>query len=558
MIILPLTLQDTLLVGTNSIKNIHIYNLGSFGALYYSITENPEVNWLNVSPDTGNVLPYNFDNININFDASGLAAGIYSTKLFVAGNDSINCQDTVDVTLKVIGPNSITCSDTLFVGNVAVGDTDSTSFWIYNNSLANFYFDLFISPYPFDNNEYIFPHLKNNSNWTLQFAHPLFGTNSGVEFDGTYFYITQAFSSLINQYDNTGNYIGQFSIPGVSGLYDLAFDGMYMYGGTTGNTIYKMDFYTQSLIGTINSPNQTVRHIAYDEINDAFWVGNWNTDIDLVDRSGTVLNTIPAMTMGLQLQGSAYDNYSDGGPFLWVFDQGSGPSTPHYIRQIDLISGTLTGVQYDVTNDFPNTNGIGGGLFVTNDYIQNTITLGGILRDTSDIVFGYEIGSDLPWVEINPTTGIIQPSDSAEIKVYWFGQNSPSVNEGYINIPSNDPLNPIISLVHLILNTIVSGIDNEQEYLPAKYALHQNYPNPFNPTTIIKYDLKENSRVNLSVFNLLGEKVKTLVDGVESAGNNSIEWDGKNEYREEVSTGVYIYRMKVSNFFKTRKMIFMK
>jgi len=575
MTVAPTTINDTLLTGTTSMNNIKIFNnQTSPSVLNFTVSIDSMVNWLIIEPIGGSVVSLDSSDLLLSINTSNLIAGDYLTHLIITGNDTNNSIDSVTIILKVIDFNSVTCSDTLLEGNVAVGETDSTSFWIYNNSSANFYFDLFISPYPFENNENIFQSLKIDSNWTLQFAHPLFGTNSGVEFDGTYFYVTQSFSNFINQYDNTGNYIGQFSIPGVSGLRDLAFDGTYMYGGSAGNIIYEMDFYTQSLIGTINSPNQTVRHIAYDELNNAFWVGNWNTDIDLVDRTGTVLNTIPAITMGLQLQGSAYDNYSDGGPFLWVFDQGSGPGTPHYIRQIELSSGTLTGVQYNVTNDFPNSNGIGGGLFVTNDYIQNKITLGGILRDTTDILFGYDIGSDLPWVEIDPTTGIIPPIDSAEIKVYWFGPNSPSVIEGYISTPSNDPVNPIISLVHLVLNTVVSSINEDAQKIPNKYFLHQNYPNPFNPATTIGYDLKENALVNLSIFNILGEKIRTLVNTNVSSGFKSVEWDGLNDVGEQVSTGIYIYKLEVidasitlrhrsgehsaSKYIQSRKMVFMK
>ena len=285
---------------------------------------------------------------------------------------------------------------------------------------------------------------------------------------------------------------------------------------------------------------------------------------------------VPAYSSGLRIYGSAYDGYSAGGPFLWVFDQGSGPGTPQYIRQIDLSTGYLTGVKHDVTSDFPNSTGLAGGLFVTNDYLQNTVTLGGLLNDTaSDILFGYEIRSDYhSWVEIYPTDGIIFPADSHEIKVYWYGRDTVTINEGFVSTYTNDPVNPIKNLVYLVLNTILSNINGQYNHIPNNYTLHQNYPNPFNPTTTIKYDLKENSFVNIAIYNILGEKVRTLINQSESAGFNSVIWDGLNDAGEQVSTGVYIYKLEVKNtsttlrhrsgehsaskFIQSRKMIYMK
>ncbi|MCB0313018.1 MAG: hypothetical protein KDH84_07120, partial [Calditrichaeota bacterium] len=86
------------------------------------------------------------------------------------------------------------------------------------------------------------------------------------------------------------------------------------------------------------------------EANDAFWVGNWDTDVALVSRSGATLSTISAAAHGLGgMYGSAYDKYSTGGPYLWLFDQGLGAGFPQLLHQIDLSSNTPTGVTYDVT-----------------------------------------------------------------------------------------------------------------------------------------------------------------------------------------------------------------
>ncbi len=91
---------------------------------------------------------------------------------------------------------------------------------------------------------------------------------------------------------------------------------------------------------------------------------------------------------------------------------------------------------------------------------------------------------------------------------------------------------------------------------PGDFHLFQNYPNPFNPTTTIFYDLPTASEVTLAIFNILGQRVRTLVNQqTQRAGRNHAVWDGKNDDGELVSTGLYFYTLRSGNFAQTRKMI---
>jgi hypothetical protein len=89
--------------------------------------------------------------------------------------------------------------------------------------------------------------------------------------------------------------------------------------------------------------------------------------------------------------------------------------------------------------------------------------------------------------------------------------------------------------------------------LPTSFALDQNYPNPFNPTTTIAFDVPATSHVNVSIFNILGQKVETLVDEEMQAGSYSREWDANG-----FSSGIYFYRITADNFTETKKMAFVK
>ncbi len=96
--------------------------------------------------------------------------------------------------------------------------------------------------------------------------------------------------------------------------------------------------------------------------------------------------------------------------------------------------------------------------------------------------------------------------------------------------------------------------------LPKAFALSQNYPNPFNPSTTIAYDVPEgdNVQVQLNVYNMRGQLVRTLVNETKGEGSYQIQWDGSDNYGRRASSGVYFYRIKAGEFSKTRKMVILK
>lgn len=94
--------------------------------------------------------------------------------------------------------------------------------------------------------------------------------------------------------------------------------------------------------------------------------------------------------------------------------------------------------------------------------------------------------------------------------------------------------------------------------LPEVYSLSANYPNPFNPSTTIEYNLPRRSQVTLELFNVLGQKVRTLVDQTESPGKHNAVWDGRNEENETAASGIYFYRLRAEEFSQTRKMMLLK
>jgi hypothetical protein len=104
-----------------------------------------------------------------------------------------------------------------------------------------------------------------------------------------------------------------------------------------------------------------------------------------------------------------------------------------------------------------------------------------------------------------------------------------------------------------------TSVESQPEViLPSAFALSQNYPNPFNATTVISYSLQKNTNVKLVIYNLRGQKVKTLVDEQKPAGEYQVNWDGKNDSEEEVASGMYFYKLSAGDFSESKKMVLLR
>jgi len=104
---------------------------------------------------------------------------------------------------------------------------------------------------------------------------------------------------------------------------------------------------------------------------------------------------------------------------------------------------------------------------------------------------------------------------------------------------------------------VISILDDEPN-IPKEIALHQNYPNPFNPVTSIGYDLPEDSYIKISVYDIMGRRIKTLFDGQQATGHWVIQWDGTNNKGHVVGTGSYFYILESGQVKKTKKMVLIK
>jgi hypothetical protein len=179
---------------------------------------------------------------------------------------------------------------------------------------------------------------------------------------------------------------------------------------------------------------------------------------------------------------------------------------------------------------------------VDGDSIKYFITMPGrqIVTVTDDsILVPYADFSDLYW----PAEFFMLPRITGKISL--------AVTDGNDTIPAANTDRTLFINRYSYLGVYKDGV-------PTEFALHENYPNPFNPTTTLRFDLPEVSSITLTIYNMLGQRVRTLNMNDTPAGYHSIKWDATNDYGEQVGAGVYLYQLRANQFVKTRKMILLK
>lgn len=123
---------------------------------------------------------------------------------------------------------------------------------------------------------------------------------------------------------------------------------------------------------------------------------------------------------------------------------------------------------------------------------------------------------------------------------------------------ANYEAKPAYYAIQQLLENPPSGIVESPTQVVSSFQLQDNYPNPFNSTTIINYNVPANSHVSLSIYNLSGQKIKTLINNTQTSGYQSVTWNGEDNWGNEVSSGTYIYRLQTDNSVQMKKMLYLK
>jgi hypothetical protein len=188
-----------------------------------------------------------------------------------------------------------------------------------------------------------------------------------------------------------------------------------------------------------------------------------------------------------------------------------------------------------------------------NQQASKTLYLFNTGTDTLEIS---DIVSTHTYFSADPLQFIVAAGDSQAVTV-TFAPTTVGHHNGSLKIATNVPLLDTLQVNVTGYADLGVGINGE-ETLPKEFAVSPNYPNPFNPSTTIRYQLPQAAEVNLVIYNILGQQVRTLVNDRLEAGYHQAVWDGRNEAGVPAGSGVYLYIFQAGNFKQVQKMILMK
>lgn len=254
-----------------------------------------------------------------------------------------------------------------------------------------------------------------------------------IGFDGEFYYSTSSIElGKFWKYDKDGRFIEQFSIPEMYyKLYDITYDGRYFYGSDWSNRLFQLDFDNRRIVRIItvkDQPDLKITHCSYDPDRKGFWVGSFTT-IGFIDMNGKILSRFSNIStdVSVSIYGSAYDNVSPGGPYLWLSDmtaESSEQIDKVLIRQFSTAKRALTDVKHPLT-DAPGyvlgSQNTGQnyvcGIFASTDITPGKLTLLGSLNQMPNLFFRYTLCETDKWLDFSPRHGKLAPGASQDINV---------------------------------------------------------------------------------------------------------------------------------------------
>ena len=245
---------------------------------------------------------------------------------------------------------------------------------------------------------------------------------------------------------------------------------------------------------------------------------------------------------GISLEPAPHMQYFS--PSIHFFPRDAGPNEVVSIRG-KVNNFSLTDCTNDVMLKFYLGDPDAGGVLLTGTLGHDNVILNGGIdaRSFRAFSFDYTLPTSVP-IE-NRIYVVIDPND--EISEIHDNSDPDNNNKGFgiLIIPDGSP-------------TGIEEFEDLEDMIPNDFNLFANYPNPFNPTTTIMYSIPLHSDVELTVYNLLGREVRTLVDTKVGPGYHTVQWDGKDSGGREVSSGMYFYRLKSGQYQESRKMLLLK
>ncbi len=367
-------------------------------------------------------------------------------------------------------------------------------------------------------------------------------------------------------------------VPMGAGTAEVYNDQIYFFGGSNNWSgtvlypyVYRFDGFSWTLIDTI--PDNNVWDLESVRVGtDVYLLNGWPSSSGAIRKYNLLTGSFTYLTSGpISQTWGVTSEYSGGNIYIFSSD---GKTHEYYIandswteKTPNIKTGTwdLSSIKYQ--DEFYIIGYDDSTFFRYNPANDTWTQLAGSPYQVGACAFGiinnliYCIGGNL-----SGSTGATYRS----ILVYDVTQNSWSLDSlklsskrhwmataeylgGLYTVGGIDSVSQAVATVEEIVPQGVSAVDGDESVIPREFSLEQNYPNPFNPRTGIVYTLPDAATVSLEVFNSLGQKVRVLAEGFQSAGRHRVSFDGAS-----LSSGVYLYRLRAGDRIAERKMLLIK
>lgn len=393
----------------------------------------------------------------------------------------------------------------------------------------------------------------SDSLWGLEVS-GLTGDNlcMGVEYDGTNLWVTGAANdpasdpNYLYKFDKSGGLLDSYPQPAGNGWgwRDLCFDGAYLYSAS-GDSIEQIDTASGTVTGVkIPAHTSPCRGLAYDPAGDCFYTANYTDHIYRVARDGSLVDS---WANSKNIFGLAWDATAPDGPWLWVFSQDGSPQIQ--ASQFDPASGSYTGVEFQCPAIDP-VNGCAGGATFSTGLVPGRGILLGLLQDNPDRLVAYDIRPhNAPWLTLSRTAGSFVPPDNDSLRLIFNNTGLDSNLSYRALIKVIDQRGTIRDSVMAILRS-PTGVQYPESFpssLTGRTSL-RTAPNPFKGQVTISLNLAGKSSTRLSVYNISGQQVKTIVSSRQlTGGSHSFLWNGTDEGGRILPSGIYFMRLQTPN-----------
>ncbi|MDP8239112.1 MAG: T9SS type A sorting domain-containing protein [Candidatus Hatepunaea meridiana] len=347
--------------------------------------------------------------------------------------------------------------------------------------------------------------------------------------------------------DRNGELIDTIPQPGefVRGMADLTWDGELVYGTDWDDILgFDLEGETQAVF---EGPFLYNRAITWDNVGERFWVADARSDIVAVNRNGVRLDTLE--NPGLHIYGMGWRNYSEDGFQLYLFCR-DGPNNAQ-IHRMNPQSGEIEFIRNLPTE----VDERAGGMSISLDWEPRFLTVITQFTRGANRTVVFNLDRSENWVAFNPTAGVIGPGRSLPVNIEFSSQGLRigDILEGYFTISAHQRggIDTILVTLRIYENS-APDYDSSPALLPDEYSL-TTYPNPFNGQLNIKYIAPTGIPVQISIYDLEGRLVETLVQTSGIGAEDNISFNGS-----KIGSGLYFVLLKAGDTRRVSRIVLLK